>query len=131
MGRVRRVLHGMISLVLLCSPAHGADITTSVVSALEKQDAWLASSPQGKGWNDFLLTDALRGELEKRQAHVDRRTIAQVLGRYNSGTPGLSHRIFNATRNALSNWANVVKVPDGGTLVGTATLICGYDTANQ
>lgn len=110
MGRVGRVLHGMIILLLLCSSSRGAG-PDSVVTALERQDAWLAPSPQAEGWNRYLLSDVLRAELSKEPGEVDRRAIARVLGRYDSGVPSLQHRNFNATRRALASWANVVKVP--------------------
>lgn len=108
-----RALLCFVSLVLMLGASEralGNQGAASLRSSLDRQNAWLSTSPEGVGWNEFLQTDALREELGKPASLVDRRKVAKVLGRYNSKTPGLEHPMFASTRRALTGWANAQRV---------------------
>lgn len=111
MDRKSRLRQGFIvSTVLLAClslPAEGSDLA----AMLNRQEQWLATSPEGPGWNQYLLSDMLREEMSKHPSEVDHGNIAKVLSRYASGVAGLEHPYFAATRAALSDWANQTNVP--------------------
>lgn len=110
MGPVNRFLFGTtILFCLMTQPCFGST-KAAVQSALDWQGSWLESSSEGDGWNEYLLTSELKTELEKA-AGADKRMVARILARYDSGTPGLGHPHFAATRARLTDWANELGVP--------------------
>ena len=103
---VFRITTLVMLLVVSCVETQAADGSATLGALLDRQDAWLSSSPEGEAWNKFLHTDQLRAELAKHPSQVDKRTVAKVLARYESGTAGLEHPNFAPTKTALAHWAN-------------------------
>jgi|GEM_PF-5040051 len=95
-----------MSCMVCCVESQAADGSATLGAMLDRQDAWLSSSTEGEAWNKFLHTEQLRAELAKHPSQVDKRTVAKILARYESGTPGLEHPNFSPTRNAIAHWAN-------------------------
>lgn len=114
MGRKNRLMHGCrVALLLGCVLTTGlfaGDAANDVMTALDRQDAWLETSSEGAGWQQFLMTDVLRAELAKGE-QADGRVIAQVLGLYESGTPGLDSALFVTTREAIRRFADDAAIP--------------------
>ena len=113
MGRVHSLLLGTAFFLLSCGSATAADAQQAaqeLTAVLAQQDEWLSTSAQADGWNRYLMTDALRSELA-RGGDADRRNVARVLGRYNSGLKSLQLRRFAATRAKLHAWADQLAVP--------------------
>ena len=108
MDKLRRVALGLAAFLLLASVA-AANSLDGLTFALNRQQEWLNGSSHGDGWNQFLMTDDLRDELHRPEP--SRRVLAKILGRYESGTSGLEHPKFVATRTALSRYADSSKVP--------------------
>ena len=112
MGRVGKIVKGLLCVVLLNLSVYGVVGTRPVAldTALSRQDAWLATSPEGSDWNKFLMTNELRQQLQRPTA-PNRRVLASVLSRYESETPGLEHPRFKTTRVALKRFADQQRVP--------------------
>ncbi len=106
-----RVLTGLILAVFVfAAPVLADSHADSVLAMLDQQDEWLAGSPSGVAWNEFLQTQVLREELAKGQ-DANKRLVAKVLGRYQSGVPGLEVARFQRTRNQLTAWADELRIP--------------------
>ena len=98
-------------IVFLClGSATSAESIESVRAALDAQDAWLSTSPKGDAWRRYLESDGLRSQLDQGSA-ADKRALARILGRYESGVEGLSSSRFVRTRDELRGWANRLGVP--------------------
>lgn len=121
-----RVLRAAVWLVFVSSVGFGSETTQeqpSAVSAakidsaatnqlfgaLDRQDSWLATSPNGDAWRTYLKSDKLREVVSADS--LDLRFLAEVLGRYESHAPGLSAGPFQATRIALTRVADQAGVP--------------------
>ncbi|MFB3103375.1 MAG: hypothetical protein ACE1ZA_00485, partial [Pseudomonadales bacterium] len=104
-----RVLIGLASC-LFATPVLADTHDAALLAALNKQDAWLAGSPKGAAWQKFLIPQTLREELAKGK-DADLRAVAKVVGRYESGVPGLNHAGFQQTRQRLNEWADELGVP--------------------
>lgn len=73
-----------------------------LLSALDQQTTWLATSPQGPGWSSFLHVKQLRAQVAAD--NPDRSVVEQVLQKYRSAQPGLDSPVFVAVRTSLERW---------------------------
>ena len=112
MGRVQvRVLIGlMLAIVMLPNLVLADSAAEAVSAALDEQDAWLANTEKGPKWQTFLVAEALREQLARGQ-DADKRVVAEAIGRYESGAPGLEYRPLQLTRQRLGAWADALGVP--------------------
>ncbi len=93
--------------VLAVGQAAAQGPETQVTAALSSLDAWLGDSERAQAWRTFLCSEALEQELA-RGPSADRKVLAQALGRYTSGKPGLELRRFVAVRQALERWLDAL-----------------------
>lgn len=108
---IRGALASGLVVACLCGAAAAEPATTSDVQAkLEQLQAWLASSQQAQGWNDYLLTDQLQAQLAAGP-QADPVAVARILNRYDSPQPGLERPKFVAVRQALKQWWSELPPP--------------------
>ncbi|MCA9269484.1 MAG: hypothetical protein KDA41_13480 [Planctomycetales bacterium] len=85
----------------------GAD---QVQTALDALTDWLASSPRGDGWHEFLHTAALRAELAKGDA-ADVDALRKNLDYYKTGGAAVTKRRFQDVAMALAGWIDELSMP--------------------
>lgn len=83
---------------------------SDVQAKLGQLQAWLATSPQAQGWNQYLLTEQLQAQLAAG-AQADPVAVAQILNRYDSPQPGLERPKFVQVRQALKAWWQTLAPP--------------------
>lgn len=92
-----------ILVVVLGNLAAAQQPAQRVAAALADLDRWLATSSEAKGWQTYLKTADLQGQL-LQPGTANRDVVAGVLAQYQSKAPGLEMPRFAAVRNALEAW---------------------------
>ena len=100
-----------LSTVFAISCAQAAPAGTApLVAALDRLEGRLAAEQAGPSWRRYLRLDQLRG-LVAQGAQADPAGVAEILGRLNSGAPGLEGSEFVTVRQALELWSVELSPP--------------------
>lgn len=98
-----------------CAAAAPSVGPTPVAAALDRLEVWLGGGPYAAGWRDYLHLDALRNELQRRDA-PDLDVLESTLNRLAIQHQGLELRPFVELRAALEGWLAHATLPDGAHL---------------
>jgi len=77
--------------------------------ALQDLNVWGGDSANARAWRHFLRTEELQAQLD-RGAQADRAVVAEILGRFRSDVPGLTHARFARVARELAAWASGLKI---------------------
>jgi hypothetical protein len=83
---------------------------SSVQARLQALDQWLGEGANSQRWHEYLNLDVLAAQL-RQPAAPNRDALIDVLGRLESGAPGLDRRQFADLRQALAAWIDALPRP--------------------
>ena len=89
--------------LLAANQSSAASTGDQVRAELTRMHNWLSTSSASQGWRTYLRSDDLEEQLKKGK-DADPNVIAEILGKYESNTPGLNKARFTVVRTALASW---------------------------
>jgi len=90
-----------------------------VETALRGLDRRLEVETTGPNWRRYLRADELRGLLTQGDK-ADPAAVAEILGRFSSGAPGLEVSEFRTARGAIQQWLSELQLSQVGGLADLA-----------
>jgi hypothetical protein len=123
---VHRVAIGLTFCFVTCFPVYscGAEPRARLRAALESLEDWLATSPDGAGWQRYLKTSEL-GRLAGEGGPVEVATLDDLLVPFESGQTGLDSPKFAAVRQTLRDWKRELTLPAESDLPGQVRGVDG------
>lgn len=127
--RIQMAVASLALLAVFSCPLslYADDPQGGLEQALSHMDGWLAKSDQGPGWNRYLRTEELRGEIAKGSA-ANRQLVGEILAKYQSGVDGLEDAHFMKVAKALAAWRSESLLPAAADLSALATAAGGEFT---
>lgn len=117
---------GLVALLGLAISGVGetaAADSVAVRAALDSQDRWLGDGPKRDRWNQYLLVDDLRKQIQLGQG-ADPKVLERVLRRYEADEPGLDLGPFQRVSRDIEAWRREL-LTDSGEL---AELVLAHQT---
>jgi len=111
---MRRCIHRQVFIVFWLAAISAslvrAESVERVRDAVDAMQRWLGSSERGKGWNEYLKTDALGQELQRRY-NADAADVEAIWKLYAADHSSLTSPRFVAVREALQEWLPTLSFP--------------------